>query len=127
MTFSLVRKGNLEHYLKTFQKELLKNVGKSTQLALLDEYDLVINGTIETEAIEQGHNVNPDPIPNQLVFSIKFYVNKENLDCGLMCFSKSNWNYPDQIEQQTWRRVFSHLFHLHNQDPLPKSIQIGRS
>ena len=107
MTFSLVRKGNLEHYLKTFQKELLKNVGKSTQLALLDEYDLVINGTIETEAIEQGHNVNPDPIPNQLVFSIKFYVNKENLECGLLCFSNQIGIIRTSLNDKLGEKCFS--------------------
>ena len=126
MTFSLIRKGNLEHYLKTFQKELLKSVSKSTQLPLVDEYHLVVTRAIETEAMEQGHNMNPDPIPNQLVFSIKLYVNKENLECGLMCFSKSNWNNPDLIEQQTWGRVFFPLVHLHNQDPLGEaSFMLG--
>ena len=86
MSFSLIKKGNLEHYLKTFQKELLKNVGKSTQLALMDEYDLVTNENIATEAKELGHDLNPEPITNQVVFSIKFKVIKETSECGLLCF-----------------------------------------
>ena len=122
MSFSLVKKGNLQHYLITFQKELLKAVSKSTTIALKEEYDLKTDGTSGARAKEFGHDLTPEPIPNQLVFSIKFHVLEDTLQCGLLCFSLSNWNYPDTTEGQTWGEVFFALVNLQNLDPLPRAI-----
>ena len=84
MSFSLVKKGNLQHYLTTFQKELLKAVSKSTTIVLKEEYDLKTDGNIAAQGKEFGHDLTPEPIPNQLVFSIKFHVLEDTLQCGLL-------------------------------------------
>ena len=86
MSFSLVKIGNLQHYLITFQKELLKAISKSTTIALKEEYDLKTDGNSGARAKEFGHDLTPEPIPNQLVFSIKFHVLEDTMQCGLLCF-----------------------------------------
>ena len=122
MSFSLVKKGNLQHYLISFQKELLKTISKSTTVTLLEDYTLKTDGTSEGRARELGHEMKPEPIMNQLIFSIKFHVQEDTMQCGLLCFSLSNWGFPNLTEGRKWGEVFFPLVNLPNLDPLPRSI-----
>ena len=122
MSFSLVKKGNLQHYLISFQKELLKTISKSTTVTLLEDYTLKTDGTSEGRARELGHEMKPEPIMNQLIFSIKFHVLEDTMQCGLLCFSLSNWDFPNLTEGRKWGEVFFPLVNLQNLDPLPRAI-----
>ena len=122
MSFSLEKKGTFQHYLINFQKELLRTISKSTTVTLLENYTLKVDGTSEGRARELGHEMNPDPVLNQLVFSIKFHVQEDTMTCGLLCFSLSNWGFPNLTDGRKWGEVFFPLVNIQNLDPLPRAI-----
>ena len=122
MSFSLAKKGNLNHYLISFQKELLKSISKSTAVTFLEDYNLKTDGTIEGRAREFGHEMKPEPVKNQLRFSITFHVQEDTMECGLLCFSLSNWYFPNKTEERKWGEVYFPLVNLPSLEPLPRSI-----
>ena len=70
MTYSLERKGTLNHYIVNFQKELLQTINKSTSVKLEEEYVLEINDACESRALGCGNEGNPEAILHQMIFAL---------------------------------------------------------
>ena len=121
MTYSLERRGTLNHYIVNFQKELIKTISKSTTVDLKKEYVLDINDC-GSRALGCGNVGSPDAVPHQMIFRLQFEIQESDLTCGLHGFSFSNWDKPHNTDGRSWGEIRFPLIRIPEIVPMPKTL-----
>ena len=120
--FSLEKKGTFEHYLTSFQKELVHTIKNSASIQMKDEYYLKIDEGCKTRAMSYGNEENPDAVMHQMLFRFKFDINADEITVGLRGYSFSNWESPYLIEDRKWGEIEIPLIKAQEKITMPRSL-----